>query len=412
MTRILWVDDDWESMGVCELARPTFGQHGLELVFEAKPDNVLRKLREDQSIAAVLLDMAFRSDGEPRAAPGRGVQVLKEIKREHHLPVIVLSSISDLEKAVECIKLGAHNYYEKERAFEDLGNRLAIDVKHAVELYSLRHGQGLTEDLISAPDAQHATGRVILEAEGLGMQFAAPKSKPLCVLEDVDLYACDGELLVILGPSGCGKSTLLRIVAGLEHATTGKVMLHGQPILGPGRDRGVVFQQYTCFPWLNVEENIRFGLSVRGLPRESTADAVRKLMLDVGLADFADVYPSELSGGMQQRLAIARTLANEPDILLMDEPFGALDTQTRWQMQELLLDVWRDRNCVVIFVTHDVEEAIFLADRIYISTSRPGKLRHNVQVPFPRPRARGLKGMPEFADMEKSIMRLVREQFS
>ena len=210
--------------------------------------------------------------------------------------------------------------------------------------------------------------------------------QPTRALEPTDLKVADNDFVTILGPSGCGKSTLLRLIAGLDTPTTGKILLDGKPITGPGADRGMVFQSYTLFPWLTVAENIAFGLRERGVAPRERADISRQWLDKVGLTSFADHYPKQLSGGMQQRTAIARALANGPEILLLDEPFGALDNQTRALMQELLLGIWERERKTVIFVTHDIEEAIFLASRVVVMTARPGRVftEFRIEAPYPR----------------------------
>src|SRR5207244_1413385 len=195
-----------------------------------------------------------------------------------------------------------------------------------------------------------------------------------------------GEFRVLLGPSGCGKSTLLRLIAGLDRPDSGEVLVNEEVVSGPGRDRGMVFQKYTSFPWLTVADNITYGLKINGVPAEKRKETVAQLVKAVGLSGFESSYPETLSGGMQQRVAIARTLALRPAVVLMDEPFGALDAQTRSEMQQLLLKVWDESASTILFVTHDVEEAVYLADRIFIMSAHPGTIIEDVQVPFDRPR--------------------------
>ncbi|MGF6770923.1 NitT/TauT family transport system ATP-binding protein [Paraburkholderia sp. GAS199] len=226
---------------------------------------------------------------------------------------------------------------------------------------------------------------VILEVRGLGKRFETPQGE-CTALNDINFKTHRREFVCVIGPSGCGKSTLIRILAGLEAQTSGSVLLDGQPVQGPGADRGMVFQGYTLFPWLTVKKNVMFGLKMNG---HSNLHAEREALqwLDlVGLTRFADVYPHQLSGGMKQRVAIARALANRPRILLMDEPFGALDAQTRAKMQTHLLDIWRNIDVTVLFITHDLDEAIFLADRILVLKANPGEVQELIEVPVPRPR--------------------------
>ena len=251
----------------------------------------------------------------------------------------------------------------------------------------------------------------LLEIRGLRKDFAGAAG-PVTALEDIDLDVAEGELAVIVGPSGCGKSTLLNIVAGLEHCTGGQARIDGHPIAGPGADRGMVFQSYTLFPWLSVRENVEFGLRIKGEPRRERAEAARHYLGLVGLADFENALPRELSGGMKQRVAIARVLANRPRMLLMDEPFGALDAQTRLVLQELLLAIRaRERN-TVLFITHDIDEAILLADNVYVMSRRPGRLKARIPVDIPRPRDHRVTVSPEFAVVKARIMELLWEEIT
>ena len=217
--------------------------------------------------------------------------------------------------------------------------------------------------------------------ENVSRVFPAVRGgEPTRALEPTDLTVGDNDFVTILGPSGCGKSTLLRLVAGLDTPTTGRMLLDGKPVTRPGPDRGMVFQSYTLFPWLTVADNIAFGLREKGVPAAERARVVESWLTRVGLTSFAHHYPKQLSGGMQQRTAIARALANDPAILLLDEPFGALDNQTRALMQELLLGIWERERKTVLFVTHDIEEAIFLASRVLVMTARPGRIKADVPI--------------------------------
>jgi NitT/TauT family transport system ATP-binding protein len=217
-----------------------------------------------------------------------------------------------------------------------------------------------------------------------------------------------GELRVLLGPSGCGKSTLLRMIAGLDRPDAGQILVNDQPVNGAGRDRGMVFQKYTSFPWLTVTENIAYGLKINGISTEECRETVEQLIQAVGLGGFANAYPETLSGGMQQRVAIARTLAVRPAVILMDEPFGALDAQTRGEMQQLLLRIWDETASTILFVTHDVEEAIYLADRIFIMSAHPGTILEDLQVPFERPRNLDLKQVHEFHELQGYVLGRLR----
>ena len=231
---------------------------------------------------------------------------------------------------------------------------------------------------------------------------------PTEALVPVSLRVADNDFITILGPSGCGKSTLLRIVAGLDTPTAGRVLLDGAPVTGPGVDRGMVFQSYTLFPWLTVRENVCFGLRERGIAPARQQEIARHWLDKVGLTGFERHYPKMLSGGMQQRTAIARALANDPKILLLDEPFGALDNQTRALMQELLLSIWESDRKTVLFVTHDIEEAIFMASRVVVMSARPGRIKADVPVTIPHPRQYTVKTTPEFSALKAQLTEQIR----
>jgi NitT/TauT family transport system ATP-binding protein len=226
---------------------------------------------------------------------------------------------------------------------------------------------------------------VILSVRHLEKSFGENDSA-VAALSDVSLDVHRREFICVIGPSGCGKSTLIRIIAGLDAATGGEVLLDGQEVAGPGPDRGMVFQGYTLFPWLTVKRNVMFGLEMGGKARAAADLDARQWLEMVGLAKFADAYPHELSGGMKQRVAIARALANRPRILIMDEPFGALDAQTRAQMQAYLLQIWRAIDVTILFVTHDLDEAAYLSDRILVMATGPGRVVELIENPVPRPR--------------------------
>ena len=226
-------------------------------------------------------------------------------------------------------------------------------------------------------------------------------------LEDVSFDVAPQEFAVIVGPSGCGKSSLLYLAAGLAEVTSGKIMLNGQAVEGPGADRGMVFQSYTLFPWLTVRRNVEFGLRRRRVPAAERNERVTHYLHEVGLDKFADAYPKELSGGMMQRVAIARALANDPEILLMDEPFGALDSQTRMSMQNLLLRVWEHTHKTVLFVTHDIDEAVLLGDRVYVMSARPGRIKRMVPVDLPRPRSMAMVMEPDFIAIKREVLSLI-----
>ncbi|MBI1802334.1 MAG: ABC transporter ATP-binding protein, partial [Chloroflexi bacterium] len=227
---------------------------------------------------------------------------------------------------------------------------------------------------------------------------------------DLSLDVADSEFISIVGPSGCGKSTLLRVVAGLVRPTTGDVRLDGRRVEGPGADRGMVFQSYTLFPWLTVQGNVEFGLRIKGMAATERTRLAQDYIEMIGLRDFANHYPKELSGGMMQRVAIARALANDPEVLLMDEPFGALDAQTRIIMQELLVNLWQRTPKTIVFVTHDIDEALFLSDRVYIMTARPGQIKQVLNVALPRPRSLEVTTSPVFVDLKRTVLSSIREE--
>jgi len=230
-------------------------------------------------------------------------------------------------------------------------------------------------------------------------------------LDDVSLTVEDEEFISILGPSGCGKSTFLRIIDGLLDPTSGRVLIDGEEVTGSGQDRGMVFQSFNLFPWRTVRENIEFGLETGEVGKEDRRRISQEFIDMVGLTDFGDAYPKELSGGMQQRVGLARALAIDPEILLMDEPFGALDAQTRELMQTELLRIWSEHQKTSVFVTHDIEEAIFLSDRVVVLTARPGRILEIVDVPFDRPRFdRDLKSTQKFGELRDEIWGLLFQE--
>jgi len=238
-----------------------------------------------------------------------------------------------------------------------------------------------------------------------GVRRHAP---PTEALKPVSLDVADNDFITVLGPSGCGKSTLLRLVAGLEEPSFGEILLDDTPIRGPGADRGVVFQSYTLFPWLTVRQNICFGLREKGMALAEQHEIADRFIARMGLRGFEDHYPKQLSGGMQQRVAIARALANDPKILLLDEPFGALDNQTRLLMQELLLDTWEAARKTVLFVTHDIDEAIFMANRVVVFSARPGRIKCEVVTDLPHPRHYTIKTSPEFMALKARLTEEIR----
>jgi NitT/TauT family transport system ATP-binding protein len=247
---------------------------------------------------------------------------------------------------------------------------------------------------------------IILEVRNLGKRYASAQGD-VEALRDINFKVHRREFICVLGPSGCGKSTLVRTLAGLEKHSSGEVLLDGKPVQGPGQDRGMVFQGYSLFPWLTVKKNVMFGPEMNGRGRDE-AERDARLWLDlVGLDKFADAYPHQLSGGMRQRVAIARALVNQPRILLMDEPFGALDAMTRARMQTHLLDIWRNIDITVLFITHDLDEAIFLADRILVLKAHPGEVQEVIEVPVPRPRSATSLSSPEFRATKARLEELI-----
>jgi NitT/TauT family transport system ATP-binding protein len=247
---------------------------------------------------------------------------------------------------------------------------------------------------------------VVLEVRNLHKNFQCPEGE-IAALRDINVKIHRREFVCVIGPSGCGKSTLARILAGLESHSAGEVLLDGKPAKGPGPDRGMVFQGYTLFPWLTVKKNVMFGLEMNNAGKDQ-AEQDAMLWLDlIGLTRFANSYPHQLSGGMKQRVAIARALANRPRILLMDEPFGALDAQTRARMQTHLLDIWKNIDITVVFITHDLDEAIYLADRILVLKPHPGEVSEFIEVPVPRPRNPEQFASPEFRAVRSRLEELI-----
>ena len=253
----------------------------------------------------------------------------------------------------------------------------------------------------------------LLQIRNVSKTFDLPDGSALTAVDDVSFAVEKGSICVLLGPSGSGKSTILRMIAGLESQSAGAVELNGAPIDGPGRERGMVFQAYSSFDWMSVGKNVEFGMKINGVPAAERRARAERFIGLVGLSKFIDAYPSRLSGGMRQRVAIARTLANAPEVLLMDEPFGALDAETRWQMQELMIEVAQASGTTMIIVTHDIEEAIFLADKIVFLSSHPGRLKEEILPTFKPGRLRNKEdviALPGYAEMERKIMRMMREE--
>jgi NitT/TauT family transport system ATP-binding protein len=262
-------------------------------------------------------------------------------------------------------------------------------------------------DKPTASTAERSDGRGRIDGRDLAMRFAS-KAGPVVALDNLDIHIRPGEFLALLGPSGCGKSTLLNLIAGILMPTTGTITIDDVPVAGPNPGCGIVFQHHSLFPWMSVIENVAFG--PRMLGHADPLATARTFLALVGLEKHADAWPASLSGGMQQRVGIARALATYPPVLLMDEPFGALDAQTRSIMQEELLKIWSQFNTTVVFVTHDIEEAIFLADRVVVMRTLPGGIKHEVLVDLPRPREPGIIKSDLFNRYRSEIFELIREE--
>jgi NitT/TauT family transport system ATP-binding protein len=247
-----------------------------------------------------------------------------------------------------------------------------------------------------------------IAVDGVSMVFRT-RRQDVRAIDDVSLEIPDAHFACIVGASGCGKSTLLNVMAGLVRPTSGTVLVDGKPIHGPGVDRGMVFQSYTLFPWLRVRENIEFGPKLKRLSKDERRKISDGLLAEMGLSEFARAYPKELSGGMKQRVAIARALANDPKVMLMDEPFGALDALTRAAAQRFLTEIWEHHRRTIAFVTHDIDEAIFLGDTIFVMSRRPGRIREVVAVDLSRPRSLDDLGTPRFAELKHHILSLIFE---
>jgi ABC-type nitrate/sulfonate/bicarbonate transport system ATPase subunit len=249
-----------------------------------------------------------------------------------------------------------------------------------------------------------------LVIENVSKVYKTPNGQDVIALQDVDAYVEEGEFVTIVGTSGCGKSTLLRIVAGLDRASSGNVYLEGKETHRPGAERGMVFQSYTLYEWLTVAENIGFGMKLAGKSKDEIQEKTHRLVQEIGLAGFEDAYPKFLSGGMKQRVAIARAMANDPEILLLDEPFGALDAQTRSYMQEMLLKLVEENKMTVLFVTHDIDEAIFLGDAVYVMTYRPGRIKKEFKIEVPHPRTHEVRTNDFFIDLKRQISDSIRDE--
>jgi NitT/TauT family transport system ATP-binding protein len=273
---------------------------------------------------------------------------------------------------------------------------------------------GVGANLVQRPPITGARPVAKLSVSQVTKTFSLGPGETIDAVVDISFEVADNELCVLLGPSGCGKSTVLRMVAGLEAPSAGSLVLDDHEIAGPGGDRGMVFQSYTSFDWLTVQKNVEYGMRLNGVAKAERTERANHFIELVHLSKFRNAYPSQLSGGMKQRVAIARTLANDPAILLMDEPFGALDAETRWAMQELLMNIMGSSRTTVLMVTHDIEEAIFLADRILFMTRHPGRIRENLTTDFKSGRRYSDKeaviGMKGYSELERRIMHMMREE--
>ncbi len=265
---------------------------------------------------------------------------------------------------------------------------------------------------VSSPNMPNADAKLIVE--GVGKAFELADGQVIHAVTDTSFTVRKNEFCVLLGPSGCGKSTVLRMIAGLETPTSGRMLLDGTVIEGPDRHRGMVFQNYTSFDWLTVEKNVEYGMKINGVPAKERRETAAQFLDLVRLTKFKDAYPSQLSGGMKQRVAIARTLANKPGVLLMDEPFGALDAETRWNMQELMISIQESTDTTVVMVTHDIEEALFLGDRIIFFSRHPGTVMEDEPVAFKKGQRVAVKEdaleMDGYLEAERHIMSLMRSQ--
>lgn len=255
---------------------------------------------------------------------------------------------------------------------------------------------------VSMDGLQASLGNTKIKLEHVSKVYHTKKSD-YQALKDINLEVLENEFVCIVGPSGCGKSTLLRMMAGLDDVSSGRILMEDKPINGPSAERGMVFQNYTLFPWLTVEQNIAFGLKLRKCDKEEIAEKVNRYLKIIDLEKFRKSYPKELSGGMKQRVAIARALANSPKVLLMDEPFGALDPYTKASMQLLVREIWSEERTTIIFITHDIDEAVFLADRLYILSANPGEIRAEVPIHLSRRRSLEIKDTPEFIRMRQIL---------
>ena len=255
--------------------------------------------------------------------------------------------------------------------------------------------------------------KIKLQVKNLQKTFCAEtrNAQDVDALKDINLEVKESEFVVIVGPSGCGKSTLLNIIGGLDEATEGEILIDDKPISAPGADRGMVFQGYSLFPWLTVQKNVEFGLKMKNVPTEERAEIAKEYIKLVGLEGFENALPKQLSGGMKQRVAIARAYAVNPSLLLMDEPFGALDAQTRTQLQTELLKTWEEEKKTCFFITHDVEEAILLATKVIVMSARPGRIKEIIDIDIPYPRGQESKMLPRFTELKNYIWNMVYKEY-
>ena len=272
-------------------------------------------------------------------------------------------------------------------------------VKSSASTSNCGSGQYLQQNNLASPK---------LEVCNLSKTYGA-KNKQLTILQNINLQIHKSEFVCIVGASGCGKSTLMNMIAGLVAPTSGEIKVDNEVVLGPGSDRGMVFQSYTLYPWLTVAGNISFGSKLRSLSSTQRKQKVDYFLGVVGLTAFAKSYPNQLSGGMKQRVAIARALANEPEVLLMDEPFGALDCQTKEQMQQFLREMWQQTNTTICTITHDVEEAVFLSQRVYVMSAHPGEIKTEIAIALPAERDVDIKLTPKFTDIKRQIIYSLRD---
>lgn len=263
----------------------------------------------------------------------------------------------------------------------------------------------------TALEQGRASGEPSIRATRVSKEYIGGK---IVALDDVSVDIQENQVTALIGPSGCGKTTLLRLISGLEYPTRGEVQVYGQSITGPGPERGMVFQAYTSFPWLNVRKNVEHGMRIQGLPENVIRERTDQFLKLVHLDEFAESYPVQLSGGMKQRVAIARTLAQNPQLLLLDEPFGALDAQVTWEMEEMIVEIIESEDKTVILVTHDIQEAIYLADRIIFFTRQPGKIKADLSMEFKNgkrfPKKEDLLSEPGYVEMEKLLYKMMREE--